>query len=114
MELLGTCDDRETGRQQEHALGDLLVKTDDYAYFLVGKGSVLSRFRVRRSVLDQHPSTLVALLAGADAVRVGAKITHMLPGSCVPRRCLNSVLVHRAPESRLSLLAKFLVKQGHC
>ena len=92
MELLGTCDERETEHLQEHALCDVLVKTDDYAYFVAGKGSVLSRFRIRLSVLNQHPSTLVALLAGADAVRVGGNITHILPESCVPRRCLRSAL----------------------
>lgn len=77
----------------------------DYAYFLVGKGSVLSRFRIRLSVLDQHPSTLVALLAGADAVRSSANTTHILPKSFAPRRCLRSAHVFRAPECRLWLLA---------
>ena len=107
MELLGTCD------LQEHALCDVLVKTGDYAYFVVGKGSVLSRFRIRLSVLNQHPSTLVALLAGADTVRVGGNITHILRvaslGDVSDLPCLQSPRVQA-----LTAGSGGLVRQGRC
>lgn len=75
MECWGTTADVETlGLQEQFYQSGFLNKCEEFAYFLVGKGPVLSRFRIRMSVLKQHPTTLVALLAGADAVRTSSRV----------------------------------------
>ena len=81
MEWLGTISEGGTPYLQDQQ-GSLLRECEDCAYFLVGMGPVLPKFKIRLSVLKQHPSTLVALLAGADAVRVGP--TPWNPGTMFP------------------------------